>query len=335
LPRAVERIASLGTPKRPWVTRRNGAEAQIGSSDRWIVTLVGGDGVELSARRPRERRDERLVQRLRTEADLDVLAPELSELMTSSDGTFRASRSRWGIARPGAHQGSERSGTAYRQCVTPVPPKHRGLLDQFRRLRRLSTSRRARPCGPGGLTPGEDAKCIGQVQPAGDIEPTPFTHRLAPFWLVRLESPEPHAVAREQYGQATETAWEWTERFAFCSGTPFWLVDNDGARIQVNPVFLLLAWELEEVSEHPSVNGEDPELKALLNRHGVLAEPFMGIAAKVKFYETLVFQGDRIAAYGRVAEHARTVNSPYRDAAEVGLCLEGSADGPLVLSRHG
>jgi hypothetical protein len=185
------------------------------------------------------------------------------------------------------------------------------------------------------LTPGEDAKCIGQVQPAGDIEPTPFTHRLAPFWLVRLESPEPHAVAREQYGQATETAWEWTERFAFCSGTPFWLVDNDGARIQVNPVFLLLAWELEEVSEHPSVNGEDPELKALLNRHGVLAEPFMGIAAKVKFYETLVFQGDRIAAYGRVAEHARTVNSPYRDAAEVGLCLEGSADGPLVLSRYG
>jgi hypothetical protein len=82
LPRAVERIASLGTPKRPWVTRRNGAEAQIGSSDRWIVTLVGGDGVELSARRPREHRDERLVQCLRTEADLDVLAPELSELMT-------------------------------------------------------------------------------------------------------------------------------------------------------------------------------------------------------------------------------------------------------------
>jgi hypothetical protein len=77
----------------------------------------------------------------------------------------------------------------------------------------------------------------------------------------------------------------------------------------VDPVFLLLAWELEEVSEHPSVNGEDPELKALLNRHGVLAEPFMGIAGKVKFYETLVFQGDRIAAYGHVAEQARTVNA--------------------------
>jgi hypothetical protein len=81
LPRAVERIATLGTPKRPWITRGNRAEAQVGSSDRWIVTLVAGDGVELSARRPRERRDERLVQRLRTEADLDVLAPELGELM--------------------------------------------------------------------------------------------------------------------------------------------------------------------------------------------------------------------------------------------------------------
>jgi Domain of unknown function (DUF3601) len=86
LPRAVARIASLGTPKRPWVTRENGAEAQIGSDDRWIVTLVLGDGVELSARRPRERRDERLVQRLSTEADLDALAPELGELMTWWEG---------------------------------------------------------------------------------------------------------------------------------------------------------------------------------------------------------------------------------------------------------
>jgi hypothetical protein len=82
LSRAVDCIASFGRPKRPWVTRRNGAEAQIGSNDRWIVTLVADDGVELSARRPRERRDERLIQRLRTEADLDLLAPELGELMT-------------------------------------------------------------------------------------------------------------------------------------------------------------------------------------------------------------------------------------------------------------
>jgi hypothetical protein len=84
LPRAVERIASLGAPKRPWVSRMssNGAEAQMGTDDRWIVTLVAGDGVELSIRRARERRDERLVQRLRTEADLDVLTAELGELMT-------------------------------------------------------------------------------------------------------------------------------------------------------------------------------------------------------------------------------------------------------------
>lgn len=84
LPRAVDRIASLGAPQRRWVSRMSseGAEAQIGSHERWIVTLVAGDGVELSARRPRERRDERLVQHLRTEADLDLFAHELGELMT-------------------------------------------------------------------------------------------------------------------------------------------------------------------------------------------------------------------------------------------------------------
>jgi hypothetical protein len=84
LPRAIERIASLGAPETPWVSRMssNRGEGQIGSQDRWIVTLVARDGVELSARRPRERRDERLVRQLRTEADLDELAHELGELLT-------------------------------------------------------------------------------------------------------------------------------------------------------------------------------------------------------------------------------------------------------------
>jgi hypothetical protein len=185
------------------------------------------------------------------------------------------------------------------------------------------------------LARGEDAKCIGQVQAACDIEPTPFTHALAPFWLVRLESPEPHAV-RGGYGRSTtETEWEWTERFAFCSGAPFWLVADDGARIQVDLSWFLLDWEPEVVSEHPSVNGEDPNLKALLNKHGVLAAPFMGIADRVRFYETLVHEGDRISVYGRVVDQTRIVQSAYRDAAEAGLRFEGSADRPLVLSRGG
>jgi hypothetical protein len=104
LRRAVERIASLGAPERPWFTRMssNGAEAQIGSHDRWIVTLVAGDGVELSARRTRERRDERLVRHLRTEADLDALAPELGELM------------RWWAGRLTVH--SLVPGRVYRVC---------------------------------------------------------------------------------------------------------------------------------------------------------------------------------------------------------------------------
>jgi hypothetical protein len=84
LPRAVERIASFRTPERRWVSRvsSNGMNGHVGSDDRWIVTLLAGDGVEISARRPRERRDERLVRSLHTEADLDALAPELGELMT-------------------------------------------------------------------------------------------------------------------------------------------------------------------------------------------------------------------------------------------------------------
>jgi hypothetical protein len=82
--RVVDRIASL-VPARPWqrYVARDEKEAKIGTRDRWIVKLTRvADGVELSARRPRERRDERLVHRILVEADLDPLASELADVLT-------------------------------------------------------------------------------------------------------------------------------------------------------------------------------------------------------------------------------------------------------------
>jgi hypothetical protein len=116
LPRAVERITAIGAPERRWVSRMasNGSEGEIGSRDRWIVQLVAAEhGVELSARRPRERRDERLIQLLRTEADLEALSPELDELMTWWAGRLTvhslAPGHRYGVAMAFADHG----GNAY------------------------------------------------------------------------------------------------------------------------------------------------------------------------------------------------------------------------------
>ena len=82
LQRAVERIVAMA-PERPWETyvARDGSIGRVGTRSRWIVQLVSRDGVELSARRPRERRGERLVQRVRTDAELDALGRDLVDLM--------------------------------------------------------------------------------------------------------------------------------------------------------------------------------------------------------------------------------------------------------------
>jgi hypothetical protein len=80
----VDRIALL-VPDRPWARHMapNGTVAKIGTRDRWIVTLTCLDhGVEVSARRPRERRDERLDGRILVEDDLDALASPLADIMT-------------------------------------------------------------------------------------------------------------------------------------------------------------------------------------------------------------------------------------------------------------
>jgi hypothetical protein len=80
----VDRIALL-VPDRPWERHvaPNGTAAKIGTRDRWIVQLTALDhGVVVSARRPRERRDERLEARILVEADLDALASPLADLMT-------------------------------------------------------------------------------------------------------------------------------------------------------------------------------------------------------------------------------------------------------------
>jgi hypothetical protein len=82
--RIVDRIASL-VPDRRWerYVARNGTEAKVGTRDRWIIKLTRVDhGVELSARRPRERRAERLVRRILVEDDLDALASELADVLT-------------------------------------------------------------------------------------------------------------------------------------------------------------------------------------------------------------------------------------------------------------
>lgn len=84
MPRVVDRIASL-VPDRRWerYIARSGAEAKIGTRDRWIIKLIRVDqGVELSARLPRERRDERLVRRILVEDDLGAVASELADVLT-------------------------------------------------------------------------------------------------------------------------------------------------------------------------------------------------------------------------------------------------------------
>jgi hypothetical protein len=83
LPLALERMLAL-LPERTWATHlaSSGLEAHAGTSARWIVRLAQVDGaVEISGRRSRERRDERFVQRLETEADLEAFAPELREAL--------------------------------------------------------------------------------------------------------------------------------------------------------------------------------------------------------------------------------------------------------------
>jgi hypothetical protein len=89
--------------------------------------------------------------------------------------------------------------------------------------------------------------------------------------------------------------YEWIEQFREVSSAPFFLVDDDGARACIEPRGGVLKLPLFDVSDHPHVNADGPEIGAFLRRHGVPPTSYIGLTGNYRFLETVVAPGERLA----------------------------------------
>lgn len=175
---------------------------------------------------------------------------------------------------------------------------------------RVWQARRAPLFTPSTLPASGRAKVVGGAFPVDLPLQAPFTRRGTAFWGVTVA--DKHWLKTEEVVKQLElgTPFEWRVELVDASMTAFWLTDDDGARVLVEPANALLAIKKPVVTGHPNLQ-ETAELKAFFVNHGVPASPRGGDRC---FYELAIEPGQRLAAWGAVSETTDVVSTGYRDA---------------------
>jgi hypothetical protein len=127
--------------------------------------------------------------------------------------------------------------------------------------------------------------------------------------------------------------YEWIEQFREVLCAPFFLVDDDGARARIDPSRGVVKLPLCDVSDHPHVNADGPEIDAFLRRHGVPPTAYIGLTGNYRFLEAVVAPGERVAVSAVVERqllHLPAEAQGYRGApVEVPVLAHGAE--PLVI----
>jgi hypothetical protein len=157
-----------------------------------------------------------------------------------------------------------------------------GVAGSWRRWR----ARRARACPIAELPLGPRTKVTG-VTRAIDPLRSPFTQTECVLWTVALVEDKKFA-------------------FRVVSSGHFWIADEAGDRVLVDPRDAMIALTPNVVTDHPSINRHNVELDAFLRHHGVLFDE------KHHFYEAIIVADQRVSIWGRAWESAGAVNTGYR-----------------------
>jgi hypothetical protein len=132
--------------------------------------------------------------------------------------------------------------------------------------------------------------------------------------------------------------YEWIEQFREVLSTPFFLVDDDGARACIEPRGGVVKLPLFDVSDHPHVNSDGPEIDAFLRRHGVPPTQFIGMTGNYQFLESVLAPGERVAVSAVVERrllHLPAEAQGYRGGpVEVPVFAHGAEPLVILLPRR-
>jgi hypothetical protein len=178
---------------------------------------------------------------------------------------------------------------------------------------RVWQARRAPTFTPSTVPPSGRAKVVGDAFPVDLPLRAPFTLRGSAFWSVAVA--EKHWLNEKEILTQIEIGlpYEWRVELVDASTTAFWIADDDGARILVEPANALLAIKKPVVTSHPNLQ-PTPELAAFLLHHGMRTANDPTVGGDRCFYELAIEPGQRIAVWGSVTETTDVVSSGYRDA---------------------
>jgi hypothetical protein len=196
------------------------------------------------------------------------------------------------------------------------------LSDFARRLRearRVASSYLATPVAARATKLGASHLVVGRAEPdEGHVLLSPFTKQAVVFWQVEVEKYE------REGGRGA-----WKDVMRDTSNSMFWLVDDRGDRIFVNPAHSVAQLPLADVSDHPLL-ANDRELQLRLARVGYATSD--GVYA---FYERIVPAHTGVAVYGVVDdEQTNAPTKGYRGAVARGLRMIGTEREPLVIRRR-
>jgi hypothetical protein len=178
---------------------------------------------------------------------------------------------------------------------------------------RVWQARRAPTFTPSNLPASGRAKVVGEAFPVDLPLCAPFTLRGSAFWSVAVA--EKHWLKESEILTQIEigTPYEWRVELVDASTTAFWIADEDGARVLVEPGNALLAIKKPVVTGHPNLE-HTPELASFLVHHGLSAAQDPTVGGDRCFYELAIEPGQRICVWGSVSETTDVVSSGYRDA---------------------
>jgi hypothetical protein len=200
-------------------------------------------------------------------------------------------------------------------------------LDAFRRNYRSWAARRSTPLPFSQVAQGVWAKVQGIVQPMHGLATSPLTGDQGVVCVTSIGIKH-HIIG--EYGRHS-VDWEWPPPVV--SGSPFWLLDDDGRCVIVDPLAAIFKVPSVDVSAHPHVNDGGKELEALLALYGVPSTLFMGVGGEIQALETILHQGDRVAVAGIPTQRpGRTPDgSAYRDASATVMHFAHTPEVPLII----
>jgi hypothetical protein len=191
----------------------------------------------------------------------------------------------------------------------------RGWRANHARLRPIST-----------LAVGKDAGLLGFVEPVDEPIVSVFTGQPCVVADLRLEVFDPGRMPGDIVAPPMTAVNELR--------TSFWIIDDAGDRVLVAPAFLVLLGAPTDVGASiPEVVAEASPLGAFLLSKGILPVPYMGIDGAHRFRESVILPGDRVQAFGRVAETHAASMSAYRSGTTTVKSLVGADNAYTFIRR--